>query len=227
MDKVKKVPALRFPGFSGQWEVDELVDLVKKSSSKYDPDKEIQSYKCVELESLSQETGILLEIFDSKEVKSIKNKFQKGDILFGKLRPYLKKYLKADFDGVCSSEIWVLLGIKLINDYLYYLIQTSKFNYISNVSSGSKMPRADWDYVSSTPFYYPHRKEQQQISDFLSQVDKRIEQLTKKKQLLESYKKGAMQKIFSQELRFKDDNGEDYPDWEEKNISSFLIERNI
>jgi len=69
MDKVKKVPALRFPGFSGQWEVDELVDLVKKSSSKYDPDKEIQSYKCVELESLSQETGILLEIFDSRKLK--------------------------------------------------------------------------------------------------------------------------------------------------------------
>ena len=200
-----RVPKLRFKEFDGEWENNEFGELARRSKSKYNPAKETLNLPCIELECLSQETGKLLKYFNSKEQKSIKNRFKEGDILFGKLRPYLKKYLKAPFDGVCSSEIWVLEGIKLNNEYLYQLIQTHKYNLEVNITSGSKMPRAEWEYISSVKFKYPNLQEQQKIATFLTSVDDKIQQLTQKKTLLEQYKKGVMQQIFSQQLRFKPD----------------------
>jgi type I restriction enzyme, S subunit len=157
-----------------------------------------------------------LGYIDGQHSGSIKNVFHKGDVLFGKLRPYLKKYLLAPFDGVCSSEIWVLKSEEGINEFLYYLIQSDKFIELTSLSSGSKMPRADWNVVSNGHFYYPSLPEQQKIASFLTAVDDKIQQLSKKKALLEQYKKGVMQQLFSQQLRFEDDQGNGYPDWEEK-----------
>lgn len=221
-----KIPALRFPEFTGEWAREEFGNIAKRSKAKHDPAKDTVSYPCIELESLSQETGILLDIFDSRTQKSIKNKFKKGDVLFGKLRPYLKKFLVALFDGVCSSEIWVLVGSAVNNDFLYRLIQTTKFIYIANITSGSKMPRADWDYVLGSLFSYPSRAEQQKIATFLTTIDTRIQQLSRKKALLEQYKKGVMQQLFSQEIRFKDEGGKEFPAWEEKKLEEIFNFKN-
>jgi type I restriction enzyme S subunit len=224
------VPQLRFSEFEEQWIMEEFRKIANKRKKRFNPKESDKNFPCIELECLSQETGILLKKFDSKYQKSIKNIFSKEDILFGKLRPYLRKFLKPDFDGVCSSEIWVLNGKKVINDYLYFLIQTDRFNYQVNQTSGSKMPRADWDYISQIKFNYPQSKEQQKIANFLTAIDNRIHTLEKKKTLLEQYKKGVMQKIFKQELRFKDDtstslsasDGKAFPEWEEKKLGDFL-----
>ena len=153
----------------------ELGELIEVSKEKFDP-LENKWTQCVELEHISQGTGLLFGTVNSDEQKSIKNKFKKGDVLFGKLRPYLKKYWKAKFDGVCSTEIWVLSGRKISNDYLYCLIQTQKFNKISNISSGSKMPRADWNYMKEIPFEVPKlNSEQEKIAEIISTWDKAIE----------------------------------------------------
>lgn len=163
-----KIPKLRFKEFNGAWEENELGNIVEMSKTKYNPLKSEEIYKCVELENLSQETGQLLGYFNSKEQQSIKNKFNKGQVLFGKLRPYLKKYWLAEFDGVCSSEIWVLDGKSVSNNFMYRMVQTDKFNFISNISSGSKMPRADWGYMSEFPFFKPALEEQEKIAYFFS-----------------------------------------------------------
>lgn len=211
-------PKLRFPEFDGNWKKKKLGEVSTNKSAKYNPLKENAYIKCIELEHLSSDSGQLLGYIDGSNSGSIKNKFEKGDVLFGKLRPYLKKYLLAPFEGACTSEIWVLKGIKISNPFLYRIVQTEKFIDIANQSSGSKMPRADWDVVSNYEISIPSLQEQTKIANFLSLVDEKLNLLKEKKETLEAYKKGIMQKIFNQEIRFKDDNGNDFEDWEEKSL---------
>jgi restriction endonuclease S subunit len=220
------VPALRFKNDDGQefseWVESTIGERVTEKSSKFNPEKSSDTFNCIELEHISQNTGELLGYTDTSLSKSIKNKFVTGDILFGKLRPYLKKFLKAPFSGVCSTEIWVLKGQNISNGYLFQFVQTEYFITQTNISSGSKMPRADWGVVSSAPAYFPSLQEQTKIANFLTAVDNKISLLTQKASLLSQYKKGVMQQIFSQELRFKDDDGQEFPEWEEKTLGDVL-----
>ena len=219
-EQSRSVPSLRFPEFKGEWEKKKLGEVATNKSGKYNPEKETNSVKCIELEHLAQESAQLLGYIDGKNSGSIKNKFVKGDVLFGKLRPYLKKYLLAPFDGVCSSEIWVLKGKDVSSTFLYRIIQTDKFIDLANQSSGSKMPRADWNVVENGIFSFPTLPEQSKIASFLTAVDKKLQALKQKKSLLEQYKKGVMQKLFSQELRFKDENGKEFPKWEKLRLGN-------
>lgn len=94
------------------WEVKEFGEICCPSKARINPVTSSEIYKCIELEHLSQGSGILLGFANSQDLKSQKSIFEKGDVLFGKLRPYLRKYLLADFDGVCTTEIWVLKSEK-------------------------------------------------------------------------------------------------------------------
>ena len=206
-------PALRFTE-TGSFLRNEFGDLVEKRSEKYNPAKEEIDLPCVELESLAQNTGQILYTFSAQSLHSIKNKFYAGDTLFGKLRPYLNKYFYANFDGVCTSEIWVLKAKLIDAKYLYQVVQTPRFKKVANESSGSKMPRSDWSLVSSEIFTYPSsKKEQKKIAEFLGAVDEKIRLLQSRHEQLTLYKKGVMQKIFAQDIRFKADDGSDFPDW--------------
>ena len=184
------------------WQKIELNEILSISSKKFNPISNNENKKCVELEHLSQETGKLLGYTNSSEQQSIKNSFEEGQILFGKLRPYLKKFWKAEFEGVCSSEIWVMNGKKVKNDFLFYLVQTEKFNQIANVSSGSKMPRADWNYMSEIPFDIPPLKEQEKIAEILTTWDEAITKQTELLRAKELLKIALMQKLLSGEVRF-------------------------
>ena len=154
---------------------------------------------------MSQGNGMLLGFTDSNEQNSIKNKFHEGNILFGKLRPYLEKYYFPNFDGVCSSEIWVF-DTKEYPKYIYYLIQTKRFLDIANVSSGSKMPRSDWNFMKDFIFPIPNIKTQKETSNLFTTIDKKIELLEKKHQKYQDFKKYLMQQIFAQKLRFDYDD---------------------
>ncbi|MCX7546295.1 restriction endonuclease subunit S [Marinicella gelatinilytica] len=216
--KKKMLPELRFDEFQKEYRILKFNNIVKLRKKKIDPIKSNDSFKSVELESIEKETGLLVKTFDSENLKSLKTKFHKGDILFGKLRPYLRKFYFCEFEGICTSEIWAFYSNSECNKYVYYLIQTSKFNYQVNITTGTRMPRADWNQISTTKFRIPSFKEQQKIANFLTAIDQRITLLKEKKAALEDYKKGLMQKIFSQEVRFKDGEGNDFPDWEENRL---------
>ncbi len=216
----KNVPELRFPGFEGEYSLDIFGNLATNKSDKFNPQNENASID-IELDCIEQNTGRLIKIYNSKEFSSQKNKFNPQNVLYGKLRPYLNKYYFTKKSGVCSSEIWVLKSSKedkLLNLFLYYFIQTKRYSDVASKSAGSKMPRADWGLIENIRVYFPELCEQQKIGEFFSKLDRQIELEEQKLELLQQQKKGYMQKIFSQELRFKEDNGNDYPEWEEKKL---------
>lgn len=224
-----KYPILRFKdnkdNFS-DWKKFAFVEFAEKKTKTINPINISKNCPIIELENIESDSGRIINISSYKEQKSLKTQFSKGDILFGKLRPYLKKFAYMDYSGVCSSEIWVFKSKLENKKLLYYIIQTNLFNKVANISSGSKMPRSDWSIVSSTKFYLPTDKnEQQKIAAFLTAVDDKINALKRKHELLTEYKRGVMQKIFSQEIRFTDENGEAYPDWEPTQLKSVLKER--
>ena len=185
-----------------EWCVFDFGDIAYVSKEKYTPTKS-SHIACVELEHLSQGDGVLLGYTEAGVQKSTKNIFKKGNILFGKLRPYLRKYWMATFEGVCSSEIWVLNTNEevCIKEYLYRLISSERFIQFANVSIGSKMPRADWDFVSLTPFSVPPMEEQRKIAEILGVWDEAIEKQSRLIEKLELRKRALMQRLLTGRTR--------------------------
>lgn len=193
----------RLSGFLESWKKFEFEQIALLNNKKYIPNQN-EHLKCLELEHFEKETGRLVGHIDSAEQSSTKNIFKSGNVLFGKLRPYLKKFTRPFFDGVCSTEIWVLNGSNYCtNDYLYFLIQSTKFLSICNISSGTHMPRADWNFISHIPFFIPSLSEQKAIAGILSKADEEIDLLTSKLSALKSQKKGLMQKLLTGQIRVK------------------------
>ena len=104
--------------------------------------------------------------------------------------------------------------------WLFYKFETINW-YLYNEASG--VPSLSASTIYKIKLNLPTNPEQQKIAKFLTTVDEKIQQLAKKKHLLDQYKKGVMQKIFNQEIRFKDDNGNDFADWEEKRLGDFIF----
>ena len=184
------------------WKVYDFRDIASISKEKYTP-SDSSCMPCVELEHISRGDGVLLGSTEARLQKSTKNVFKKGCVLFGKLRPYLRKYLHVDFDGVCSSEIWVLSANENIcsNEYLYRLVSSDKYIQCANVSIGSKMPRADWNFVSITLFPVPPMEEQRKIAEILGAWDEAIEKQSRLIEKLELRKRALMQRLLTGRTR--------------------------
>lgn len=183
------------------WKKLEFDQIAYLNNKKYIPNKN-EHLKCLELEHIEKETGRIIGYIDSTEQSSTKNVFKSGDILFGKLRPYLKKFTRPFFDGVCSTEIWVLSAThNCINEYLYQLIQLNSFLSACNVSLGTHMPRADWGFVSHFPFHIPPLPEQEKIAEILGTWDLAIEKLTALIEQKKLLKKGLMQRLLTGKQR--------------------------
>jgi len=114
---------------------------------------------------------------------------------------------------------------EIINsDYLYKYFNSNQIqNEIDKISFGSAQPQLTITEIIKLKISFPTLPEQTKIANFLTAVNDKLTQLKKKKSLLEQYKKGAMQKLFSQELRFKNENGDDFAEWEEKTLGEIAI----
>ena len=141
----------------------------------------------IDLDSIESATGKLVNKKIVNEVVGERYSFNNKSILYGKLRPYLKKHYLPFSDGVCSTEFFVLEPYGLDLKFCYALVSSEKFVRESNISFGSKMPRADWSYMSQTKFVVPLKLEEQKkigelvylLEKYNHKIDSKIEKINK------------------------------------------------
>ncbi|OCG64723.1 hypothetical protein A9G48_01625 [Gilliamella sp. wkB18] len=158
----------------------------------------------VEFEDIISEQGelnkdVFKKINDKKGIE-----FKKGDILFGKLRPYLKNWLYAGFDGIAVGDFWVFRPTFSNGEFIYALIQTNQYQIVANQSTGTKMPRSDWNIVSNTKFIVTTNKiEQTQIGEFFKKLDNLINTQQKKLEKAKTLKSAYLTEMFPNEGELK------------------------
>lgn len=206
------------------WNIKNFGSLCSSKSGKYNANFDKKFVKCIELENIVPNQGMINGYFNGAELESTKNVFEKNNVLYGKLRPYLRKYYHTQCNGVCSSEIWVLKPKKTISSYyLYLLVQSDKFNQFTNLSCcGSKMPRADWEYVEQTLYPIPLPEEQEKIVDIMNVIDKKISKIQALIVEKEKQKKWFMQNLLTAQKRVRGYKC----DWKKIKIKKFIKELN-
>ena len=161
-------PEIRFAGFTDPWEQRKLSDLTDRVSIQ-SSDSDLPQ---VEYEDIIPGEGTLNKDLRDKKGGKTGIKFYAGDVLYGKLRPYLMNWLYPQFNGVAVGDFWVLRATECDSSFLYRLVQTGSFQRLANVSSGSKMPRADWNLISQSFFAVPaDHAEQKAIAKGLAELD--------------------------------------------------------
>ena len=164
----------------------------------------------VEYEDIISGAGRLNKDIKLKESEKVGIVFHKGDVLYGKLRPYLQNWLLATFNGLAVGDFWVLQPQNTDSSFLYRLVQSQQFDGVANQSTGTKMPRADWKLVSKTKFAMPHSvDEQAAIGAYFEHLDTLITLHQRKYEKLVNIKKSMLDKMFPKngasvpEIRFK------------------------
>lgn len=222
------VPKLRFKEFTDEWKTHKLKDFFSKITKKN------KSNSIHNVISNSAKFGLVKQIdYFSKDIANTDNTegyfiIEKNDFVYNP-----RKSLEAPFGPICKynyNETGIVSPLylcfrcsQLINhDFFEYLFKSSVwYKYIyQNGDSGARHDRVN--IKDSTfflmPIFVPQSKEQEKIAKFLTTVDKKITNLENTITSLENQKKGLLQQIFSQKLRFKDKNGNNYPNWEKKKL---------
>ena len=194
-DNQSITPPLRFKGFKGEWIVIRFSDMAQRISTSGVSDK----LPSVEFEDIVSGEGVLNKDVSRKNVVKKGVKFEKHDVLFGKLRPYLKNILYADFNGIAVGDFWVLRASEAVDPYfLYILVSTHQFMSVANISSGSKMPRADWNLVSNSNFAIPSSiDEQRSIASFFRNLDGQINSKSQQVEKLKQVKKACLNQFIA------------------------------
>ena len=179
----------------------------------------------VEYEDIVSGAGRLNKDIYAKQSSKSGIAFHQGDVLYGKLRPYLQNWLLPTFDGLAVGDFWVLQPQKADSSFLYRLIQSRQFDEVANQSTGTKMPRADWKLVSKTVFSIPsYISEQAAIGTYFTALDNLITLHQRKFEKLTNVKKSMLEKMFPQ-------NGSSYPEirfkgftdpWEQRKLGELV-----
>ena len=228
-------PKLRFKEFKEEWEHKKLCDLADVLSGKRIPkgmnlveyNTGIPYITVSDMGEQYVDTSNLKYITPDIEEHIKKYKVFKDDIIIsvagtlGKINLIQKDLENANLTENCD-KITNLKGIKY--QYLYYYLNTVNIqNQISSVNTISSQPKLALTCIRDFDINVPSYEEQEKIASFFSLIDKKIELQTEKVEELKKYKKGIMQKIFSVELRFKDDNGNEFPEWTEYRLSDIGV----
>lgn len=230
MEKVKNLPSLRFREFQGEWESIKLGEIAKFSKGKGISKSDVSDdgiNECIRYGELYTRYGeVISDVFSRTNVgleKSIISEL--NDVII----PASGETQIDIATASCVMKSGVILGgdlniIKTKNNgvFLSYYLNSKRKMDIANLAQGISVVHLYSSQLALLNLNLPTLPEQQKIASFLTAVDEKLQALKQKKALLEQYKKGVMQQIFSQELRFKDDNGNDFADWEEKKLGEVM-----
>jgi len=215
---MSNVPKLRFKEFSGEWEEKKLDNLAKFYNSKRIP-----------LTESDREKGIYPYYGASGIIDYVKDYIFDGEyILLGEdganivLRNSRLVFL-------AKGKFWLnnhahIFQAKESNSFLCEVLE--RINY-TKYNTGTAQPKLNAEVVKNIKVILPSKPEQEKIATFLTSVDTKIEQLTKKEALLQQYKKGVMGKIFNGEIRFKADDGSEFPKWNDDLLGEYLFHKSI
>lgn len=183
------------------WELVQLGDVIQASNLKAEPGK-FPSAKFVGLEHIESGTNRLLGVANTQNIKSTKAVFQAGDVLYGKLRPYLRKVCRPHFDGVCSTDILVFPATETLdNDYLrHFLARQETADYASRHAKGINIPRVSAQDLGRIDFPLPPLAEQRRIAARVNSLERRIfrtrDILGETKPLLEHFRQSVFAAAF-------------------------------
>ena len=216
---MSNVPKLRFKEFSGKWEKKTVGDIGKVSMCKRilkdqtTSDGDIPFYK---IGTFGKEPDAFISKVIFEEFKAKYSFPKEGEILISASGTIGRTVI---YDGSPSyfqdsNIVWIANNEKLaLNKFLLYCYENTRWN-----TENTTIARLYNENLRNIPLILPSKQEQDKIASFLTSVDTKIEQRSRKEELLQQYKKGVMQKIFSQEIRFKADDGSEFCEWEEKKL---------
>lgn len=225
-------PSLRFPEFKNEWQEKRLGDVsdfcsygLNSAAKKFDGRN-----KYIRITDINEESREFSKNnLTSPSIINDKYLLDEDDIIFARTGASVgKTYLYNKNDGkVYFAGFLIKFSIKYANPYFIFLqtLQPKYKNWVKVMSTRSGQPGINADEYKTFKVVLPSKKEQEKIADFLRGGDERMVLLEKKVGAMREYKKSVMSAIFSGNLRFKDENGNPYPDWEERRLEN--ISRNI
>ncbi|EGQ1637990.1 TPA: restriction endonuclease subunit S [Staphylococcus pseudintermedius] len=228
MTEHTNTPELRFPEFKEEWEFQELGNLAQFSKGKLlsKKDLNISGIPCILYGELYTRYGAILNKVYSKTDS------KKNSLVFSKKNQILipssgetdidiatATAINTDLKIAIGGDLNIITPINSDGRFISLYINGKGKHNLAKYAQGKSVVHLYNSDIKKLKFYLPsNNSEQQKIGDFFSKLDRQIELEEEKLELLEQQKRGYMQKIFSQELRFKDDNGNSYPDWSIKKI---------
>lgn len=222
---VKQVPVLRFPEFSGEWHVKKLGDFSRTFSGGTPTSSKKEFYsgdtpfiKSGEIASKNTAQFITDKALKSSSAKLIK----RGDILYALYGATSGQVAIAQIDGAINQAI-LCIRPEANRYFIYSKLRADKINILNTYLQGGQ-GNLSADIIKKLPVGLPSKEEQEKIAKFLTVVDDRVAATQQKVELLKKYKKGVMQKIFTQQTHFKDKNGQSYSAWKEKRLGDIFDE---
>ena len=203
------IPQLRFPQFSHDWAISTIGNLAKIDTGNRDTQDRVNSGKYPFYVRSNTVERINEYAFDGEAILTSGDGVGVGKnfhYVVGKFNYHQRVYSIHNFTNSTNGK------------FIYYYFADKFYRRVSRLSAKNSVDSVRMSMISDMPISIPAKPEQQKIAAFLTAVDNKIELLRQKQELLGEYKKGLMQQIFSQAIRFKADDGIEFPDWEEKKL---------